>query len=176
MTAAPIPGVVAEALRAHPPGLPQPAHRTPLRDDVDRAAALLRPFIEAALQDRSLSFDQALVIVVADPEAPPGTPFDEALLVRHDFGRAGEVDVDYGQYALGKARAAHRERCDTALLRERAAALTSELPLVGGLHRRGWTVGVSGAVPHFDEAVGAMFIELVHALRVHRVASEATPT
>ena len=135
------------------------------RDDVERALSLLAPFIEATILDREVSHDQALAIVVADPSAPPGTPFDDALLATHSFGRAGACDVDYSRYALEKARTSHRDRCDTSVLRERGSALlTADLPLVGGLHRHGWTLGVSGAVPAFDEAIGAIVIDLLVAL------------
>jgi hypothetical protein len=136
------------------------------REDVERAMTLLRPAIEATIADPAVSHDGALVIVVMDPAVPPHTPFDEAILARHAFGRAGTVDVDYERYALDKAQASFRERCDTSILRERGSALLShELPLVGGLSRRGWTLGVSGAVPAFDEAIGGVVIELLHALQ-----------
>jgi len=137
-----------------------------VRDDVERALDLLQPTIEAAIAEREVSHDQALVVVVVDPAAEEGAPFEESILVQRGFGRAGRVAVDYTRYAVDKARASLRERCDTSLLRERNGALLSaELPLVGGLHRKGWTVGVSGAVPAFDEALGAMVIELVCALQ-----------
>ena len=141
------------------------------RHDVERALDLLRPTIEATIADRDVSHDQALVIVVVDPQALPGTAFDDAILVQREFGRAGSVDVDYARYAVDKARASWRERCDTSLLRERGGALLSaDLPLVGGLHRRGWTIGVSGAQPMFDEAIGSMLVELVSALQSKRAA------
>ena len=136
------------------------------RRDVERALDLLQPTIEAAIADRDVSHDQSLVIVVLDPSAAHDTPFDDAILVERKFGRAGRVAVDYGRHALDKARASHRERCDTSALRERGAALLSaDLPLVGGLHRHGWTIGVSGAVPAFDEAICAMLIDLACALQ-----------
>ena len=141
------------------------------RRDVERALDWLAPMIEAAIADRDVSHDQALVVVVVDHDAPAGTPFEDAILVQRDFGRAGRTDVDYTRYALDKARASHRDRCDTSLLRERGGALLSaDLPPVGGLHRKGWTVGVSGAIPAFDEAIGAMLIELVVAIRSHGAA------
>jgi hypothetical protein len=136
------------------------------RADAERAMSLLRPFVEATIADRAVSHDQSLVIVVMDPAADPHVPFDEAVLSSHAFGRASEVDVDYERYARDKALASHRDRCDTSVLRDRGSALlTSDLPLVGGLHRRGWTLGVSGAIPAFDEALGACAIELLHALQ-----------
>jgi hypothetical protein len=134
----------------------------------DRSIELLRPFIEATIVEPGVSHDRALVIVLVDPAARDGTPFEEAILARYAFGRAGEVSVDYARHALDKARASYRERLDTSVLRERdAALLTADLPLVGGLHRRGWTVGVSGAAPAFDEAIGAIVIDLLHALQTH---------
>jgi hypothetical protein len=137
-----------------------------LRADVERAMALLRPFIEATIADPAVSRDQSLVIVVADPAAAPHVPIGEAILSRHAFGRAGRVDVEDERHALDKAQASHRERCDTSILRERGSALlTADLPLAGGLHRRGWTLGVAGAVPAFDEAIGACAVEVLHALR-----------
>jgi hypothetical protein len=151
------------------------------REHVARAMALLAPFIEATIADRDVSHDRALVVVTMNPHAPPSATFDDAILATHAFGRAGACDVDYSRYALDKARASHRERSDTSLLRERGAALlTADLPLVGGLHRHGWTVGVSGAIPAFDEAIGAIVIELLVALSTQRVgkaavASSASP-
>lgn len=153
------------------------ARDVPLQVHVDRAIALLRPCIEGAIADRSVSHDQSMVIVVLDPQAPRDAPVREVILRRYDFGRAGEVEVDYERYAREKAQASLRERCDTSTLRERGSALlTTDLPLVGGLHRRGWTLGVSGAVPAFDEAIGAMVIELLHAFATHRPPAEALPT
>jgi hypothetical protein len=140
----------------------------------NRALDLLEPCIEAAIADRELSHDQSLVVVVVDPGAPAGSALEDAILLHREFGRAASVEVDYARYALDKARASLREQCDTALLRERGSALlTADLPLVGGLHRRGWTVGVSGAVPQFDEAIGGMFIELVAAILSHDASPAA---
>jgi hypothetical protein len=144
------------------------------RDDVDRAMGLLAPFIEATIADRDVSHDGALVIVTMNPHAPTSASLDDAILATHSFGRAGVCDVDYSRYALDKARASQRERCDTSVLRERGAALlTADLPLVGGLHRRGWTLGVSGAIPAFDEAIGAIAIELLVALTSLRATTLA---
>lgn len=143
--------------------------------DVERAIELLRPTVEAAILDPSVSHDRSLVIVVMDPGAEAADDGEGAILGRYAFGRAGEVAVDYERYAVDKARAAWRERCDTSVLRERGAALLSAaLPLVGGLHRHGWTLGVSGAVPCFDEALGACLVELLHALALNRPAADAT--
>jgi hypothetical protein len=145
------------------------------RDDVARALDLLQPTIEAAIADRDVSHDQSLVIVVMDPAAPMGASFDDSILVQRAFGRAGRVPVDHARYALDKARASFRERCDSSMLRERGGALlAADLPLVGGLHRKGWTVGVSGAVPAFDEAIGAMLIELTFGLQALQAARVAT--
>jgi hypothetical protein len=136
------------------------------REDVEQALELLRPAIEALVADRSVSHDQALVVVVMDPAVPEGAAFESSIPLQRAFGRAGAVDVDHARHALDKARVSFRERCDTSILRERGGALLSaDLPLVGGLHRRGWTVGVSGAVPMLDEAIGAMVIELGCALQ-----------
>jgi hypothetical protein len=135
------------------------------RDDVERAIALLRPFIEQTILDRDVSPDQALVIVVVDPGASPETAFEDAILSIHPFGSAGRTEVDYSRHALDKARTSSRERCDTSVVRERGSALlTADLPLVGGVHRHGWTLGVSGAVACFDEAIGAIVIDLLHAI------------
>lgn len=144
------------------------------RADVERAIELLRPTVEAAILDPNVSHDRSLVIVVMDPAAEAGDGGERAILGRYAFGRAGEVAVDYERYAVDKARAAWRDRCDTSVLRERGAALLSAaLPLVGGLHRHGWTLGVSGAVPCFDEALGACLVELLHALALHRTGADA---
>jgi hypothetical protein len=172
-TAATSRGADPERTRAlhRDPALPHDA-----RHDVERALDLLQPTIEAAIADRDVSHDQSLVIVVVDPEAPAGGAFEDAILVQREFGRAGRVDVDYARYALDKARASFRERCDTSLLRERGGALLSaDLALVGGLHRRGWTIGVSGALPVFDEAIGAMLVDLVIAIQSQRAAHAAAP-
>ena len=147
------------------------------RRDVERAMALLAPFVEATIADRDVSHDGALVVVTMNPHASPSTPFDEAILATHSFGRAMSCDVDYSRYALDKARASHRERCDTAVLRERGAALlTADLPFVGGLHRQGWTVAVAGASPAFDEAFAAIAIELLVALAQKRAAKSGVAT
>lgn len=145
---------------------PSSSHQA--RDDVERAIALLRPFIEQTILDRDISPDQALVIVVLDPSASPETAFEDAILSIHPFGHARRTETDYSRHALDKARTSSRERCDTSLVRERGSALlTADLPLVGGLHRHGWTLGVSGAVACFDEAIGAIVIDLLHAMQTH---------
>jgi hypothetical protein len=150
----------------------EPAQLAAHRHVVERAIGLLRGTIEALIADAAVSHDRALVIVVMDPHAPPGLPFEDAILVQASFGRAPDVEVDYARYALDKARASFRERCDTAALREHGGALLSaDLPPVGGIHRKGWTLGVSGAVPAFDEAIGAMLIELVCAFQPRPVAA-----
>lgn len=168
------PGVVSEALARAPADVLHEGERhAALRGYLDRAAALLRPSIEAIVDDRSVSFDRALVIVVIDPSASADTGGEPPVLAQYAFANAGDVDVDYAHYAIGKAVAAHRGGCDTSLLRERAQSRgESELPLIGGLHRRGLAIGVSGAMPVFDEAIGVMFVELVHALQQHRATSE----
>jgi hypothetical protein len=151
--------------------LPDPSLSRQARDDVQRAIALLRPFIEQTILDRDISPDQALVIVVVDPDALPETAFEDAILSIHTFGHAGRTEADYSRHALDKARTSARERCDTSLLRERGSALlTADLPLVGGLHRHGWTLGVSGAAACFDEAIGAIVIDLLHAMQTHHAA------
>jgi hypothetical protein len=145
------------------------------RDEVEQALELLRPTIEALVADPSVSHDQSLVVVVMDPAAPEGATFESSIMVQRPFGRAEDVDVDHARCALDKARASFRERCDTSILRERGAALLSaDLPLVGGLHRRGWTVGVSGAVPMVDEAIGAIVIDLSCALQALAATRPAT--
>lgn len=150
----------------------EPAQLAADRHAVERAVALLRGTIEAVIDDPAVSHDRSLVVVVMDPNAPPGSPFEESILAQASFGRAAAVEVDYARHALDKARASFRERRDTATLRENGGALLSaDLPPVGGIHRRGWTLGVSGAVPAFDEAIGAMLVELVCAFQPRPVAA-----
>ena len=140
---------------------------------VDVAIAMLRPVVEAAIADTAVSADRALVIVVLDgPGTQPNAP-----LAEYTFGNAGNTRVDYGAYARDKAQLAARERTDTSVLREREAAHRSiDLPLVGGVHRKGLTVGVSGAQPWFDEAFGVIVVEIIHALVEQRRAGESPPT
>jgi hypothetical protein len=132
----------------------------PGKATIDVAVAMLRPVIEAAIADTDVSADRALAIVVVD-----GAHADDGPLAEYGFGAAGHTRVDYSVYARDKARIAAHERADTSVVREREAQKGSaDLPLVGGVHRRGVTVGVSGAMPWFDEAFGVMLVELVHAL------------
>lgn len=150
-------------------------HDVRSQSDADRAMALLRPAIEALIADATISPEGALAVVVADTSRPE-VPFDDAVLGRYAFGRIGRCELDYERHALDKARASHRERCDTSVLRGNASALlTADLPFAGGVHRRGWSIGVSGAVPGFEEAIGAMASELLHAIVRHRVADAPPP-
>jgi hypothetical protein len=143
------------------------ATAAPAKAVVDVAIAMLRPVIEAAIADAEVSADRALVIVMLDRErSEAGDSLAEYL-----FGNAGRTRVDYGAYARDKARIAARERSDTSAVRDREEARGArDLPLVGGIHRRGITLGVSGAQPWFDEAFGVMVVELVHALEQQRAA------
>ncbi len=135
---------------------------TPTKAVVDVAIAMLRPVVEAAIADTEVSADRALVIVVV---------VDDSTLGEYRFGDGGRTRVDYAAYARDKADVAGRERSDTSLVRAREQALgVTDLPLVGGIHRHGMTIGVSGAQAWFDEAFGVMVAELVHALEHQRVA------
>ncbi|GIK85199.1 MAG: hypothetical protein BroJett026_06800 [Betaproteobacteria bacterium] len=134
------------------------------RANAERAMALLRPTIEAIIADPAISPGGALAIAVAD-SSRPDVPFDDALLGCFTFGRTHAGAIDYERHALDKARASHRGRADTSVVREHAAALLVEgLPFAGGVHRRGWSIGVSGAEPRYEEAIGAIAGELLHAL------------
>ncbi len=144
------------------PAAPAAIASAPTKDVVDVAIAMLRPVVEAAIADTEVSADRALVIVVQD---------DDATLGEYTFGDAGRTRVNYASYARDKAALAKRERADTSLVRGRAQARgDTELPLIGGVHRRGVTIGVSGAQAWFDEAFGIIVAELVHALEQQRVA------
>ncbi len=156
--------------RAAPDLPPGGAARDGDRRLVDRAVGLLRPMIESMIRNPDASFDSALHVVVLDPRAPEGTPFEEAILGGYNFGAAGKVDVDYAAHARDKARHSYRGKADTSALRDAAAGIGSHeaLPLIGGVHEHGWTLGVSGAQPWIDEGVGHMLADLLRALELQR--------
>jgi hypothetical protein len=150
------------------------APNTGQRALVDRAVSMLRPLIESIIDDQSASFDRALHIVVMDPMTRPGAAFGEAVLASYDFGNSGKVPVDYAHYARDKARHSFREHADTSELRDRLTGVhvDGERPLIGGVYRNGWTIGVSGAQPWVDEAIGNMLGDLLRALALQGLLTE----
>jgi hypothetical protein len=154
--------------------LPSPSTREGDLLLLDQAVGLLRPMIEAIIGSQEASFDRALHVVVLDPRVPPGTAFDEAILGAYDFGASGRVDVDYGMYARAKARCSYEGKADTSVLRDARVGIddADSLPLVGGVHVHGWTLGVSGAQPWIDEGIGHMLADLLRTLELQRAFTD----
>ena len=121
------------------------------------AVSLVLPMIEAGLASRRIGDSGFLHIVVMDPGRPASEyAFQDAILYEHSVGDRTAWDADYALYAKEKARVAwqharsgHEVRaCSPHLLR------ASDTGVWGGIWLDGIAVGVSGADPWFDEAIG----------------------
>ena len=139
------------------------------------AIELVMPMIRAGLDTGRIGASGFLYIVIMDPALLPGDcSYEQAVLHEYAVGNCQEWDVDYARYAHEKARVCWRwqrsghqlRACSPHVLRPADAGVW------GGVWLDGITVGVSGADPWFDEAVGlsvAAFLRAIakqHALQL----------
>ncbi|HLV29561.1 MAG TPA: hypothetical protein VKY60_10630 [Burkholderiaceae bacterium] len=135
------------------------------------AVDLVMPMIEAGLADKKIGDSGFLYIVIMDPGLGPDTcSFEDAVLYEHAVGDRSAWDADYALYAREKARVCwtHRRNghevrvCSPHLLR------AQETGVWGGIWLDGISVGVSGANPWFDEAIGLSVAAAFRAIAKQR--------
>jgi hypothetical protein len=138
-------------------------------DAVDRSLDALAPFLARLLADRSVSGESAMYIVVMDPDAAQGSAFEDAILRERGFGDVATWQADYASYARAKARVSWREATSLrTLLREHPQRLRrDDIRIEGAVHAGRWTVGASGAQPHYDHAVASIAAALFDAAIEH---------
>lgn len=148
------------------------AHTPPGSALAGRAAAkeavdLALPMIEKGIASRRLGESGFLYIVIMDPAlGPADCGFEQAILYEYSVGDRDAWDADYAQYAREKARICWRARRNGHELRYMAPHLlrATDTGVWGGIWHEGIAVGVSGADPWFDEAVGTSIASLLRAI------------
>lgn len=138
------------------------------------AVDMVMPMIRAGLASKALGDSGFLYIVIMDPALrPEHCAFEDAVLHEQAVGDRSAWDADYAQYAREKARVCwnharngHEVRvCSPQLLRG------SDTGVWGGVWLDGIAVGVSGAFPWFDEAVGFSVAATLRAIAKQRALS-----
>lgn len=142
-------------------------------DAAHEAIALALPMIERAVKDPQICGTGFLCIVVLDPGlSPDQATFDEAVLAEHAIGDRARWDADYAAFARAKAQLCWRHRSDAhatqALQPHRLHA--GETLLWGGVCLDGIVVGVSGAIPWYDEAFATAVAANLRAIAKRRHA------
>jgi hypothetical protein len=150
--------------------------RTSSYDALLRSFDALAPMLEKLLADSAVSGEHAMHLVVMDPGADPGTPFDDAILAERSFGDAARWQADYRAYARAKARLAWRERMSLrTLFADHPERLRDGDIRVEGAVRSGrWIVGASGAQAWYDHAIATIAIALFDAATEHAQKSGAS--
>lgn len=135
------------------------------------AVELVMPMIKAGIESRRIGESGFLYIVIMDPALRPGeSAFDDAILYEHAVGDRSAWDAEYDVYAREKARVCWRNgrsghelrHCSPHLLRD------TDTGVWGGVWYDGIAVGVSGANPWFDEAIGTGVAAALRAVAKQR--------
>ncbi|MCI2809057.1 hypothetical protein [Eoetvoesiella caeni] len=135
------------------------------------AVELALPMIESGMASRSIGESGFLYIVIMDPAlGPEACSFESAILYEHSVGDRSAWDADYALYAREKARVCWRGRRSGHELRYIAPHLlrATDTGVWGGVWHDGIAVGVSGADPWFDEAIGTSVAGLLRAIAKQR--------
>ena len=154
--------------------MPPSLQRCSALADVSAAQAAIEfvmPSIQAGMDDRRVGESGFLYIVVVDPALRPGDcRFEDAILHEHAVGDRAAWDADYALYAREKARVCWRHQRSGHELRTCSPHLlsTTETGVWGGVWLDGITVGVSGADPWFDEAIGLSVAAALRAIAKKR--------
>ena len=144
------------------------------RTAAELAVELMLPMINAGLQSKTLGDSGFLYIVVMDPALrPEHCPFEDAILYEHAVGDTAAWDADYGEYAREKARVAWMNKCNGHEVRACSPHYLrkSDTGVWGGIWLDGIAVGVSGAFPWFDEAIGTGIAASLRAVAKQRALS-----
>ncbi|KVX55280.1 hypothetical protein DF107_06435 [Burkholderia stagnalis] len=140
------------------------------------AVELLLPSLSAALQGDAIGDSGCLHIVIMDPGlGPHDAPFEDAILYEFSLPAPKEWDADYRAYARAKARLSWETGRDGHLVQalEPHRLRAGDTNLWGAVARDGIVVGVSGALPWFDEAFAGCIAQCLRAFAKHR--ADATP-
>lgn len=122
-----------------------------------RAWNLIMPSIaEAAEQGVINGYRGAIAVVNIDK--PDGKPMFVATV--------GDDPENFPEWALSKARLAHRTRMDTTSLRHDLAHLyrPGDIKWPGGIWRDGLAVGFSGVEGEYDVMIAEWFVSAVKAI------------
>ncbi|MDS1139732.1 hypothetical protein RE432_04745 [Pusillimonas sp. SM2304] len=141
-----------------------------------QAVDLALPMIEKGIASRTLGESGFLYIVIMDPGLrPEHCDFEQAILYEHAVGDRDAWDADYARYAREKARVCWRVQRSGHELRYMAAHLLRavETGVWGGVWADGIAVGVSGADPWFDEAIGTAVAGFLRAIAKQRALQMA---
>lgn len=154
--------------------MPQPSSARSAFADASAAALavdLVMPMILAGIASRRVGESGFLHIVILDPGLCAGAcPFEEAILHERSVGDREAWDADYALYAREKARVCWRHRRSGHELRACSPHLLhgDETGVWGGVWLDGIAVGVSGADPWFDEAIGLSIAATLRAVAKER--------
>lgn len=161
-----------------PSGNPgHPASYFASADAARRAVAMALPLITQAMsRPQEVGDSGFLHIVVMDPaRSPADSRFDDAVLYEHSIGDRTRWDADYAAYARAKARLAWQHGMDThALQTLRPHVLRAgDTNLWGSAVLDGMVVGVSGALPFYDEAFAQVVAACLRAIVKQAAAATA---
>ncbi|VVE61915.1 hypothetical protein PCA31118_00837 [Pandoraea captiosa] len=142
----------------------------------NRAAAiaaleLLMPTLLNAMQNDIVGQSGCLHIVVMDPAMGPDVAtFEESILYELSLPDPKQWDADYGAYARAKARVSWLTGKDSRVVQlcEPYRLRCGDTNLWGSVAQHGIVVGVSGALPHFDEALAGCVAHCLRAMAQHR--------
>ena len=123
------------------------------RTDAEHAVAMALPLIDRCMRDPAYGDSGFLHIVVMDPHAAPGVPFEQAILHEHSVGDRSRWDADYAAFARAKAKESWTKRADNPK---------------GAVFLDGIVVGASGAFETFDQAYSGVVAMCLRALARHR--------
>jgi hypothetical protein len=141
-----------------------------------QAVALALPLIEAAMRQPERVGDSGFLhIVIMDPAVGPAhAGFEAAILHEHSVGDSSRWDADYAAYARAKARLSWETGCSSHLVQALRPQLLrpGDTSLWGSAVLDGIVVGVSGALPWFDEAFATVVAACLRALVKARAQSE----
>ena len=146
------------------------------RDTAEQAVRMALPMIEKAVaaKDPKLGDSGFFHIVVMDPSLPPGScAFEEAILYEYSVGDRTQWDADYAAYARAKARLAWQHGMSThALQALRPHVLRAgDTNLWGSAVLDGIVIGVSGALPFYDEAFAHVVAACLRAIAKQAAAA-----
>lgn len=143
-------------------------------DAARRSVELALPAISRALGQPGVCELGFLAICIVDPGlGPADASFDDAVLHEHAIGDRARWDADYAAFARAKARASWLHGCDGARLQEEGSHRLREGDslLTGAVARDGIVVGVSGAMPWWDEAFATCIAACLRAIARERRAA-----
>lgn len=151
------------------------APRRSLYVDAALAAAALDmvfPLLAGAVTGERYGQSGALYVVIMDPASHPSVDdFEDAVLYERGIGPGLEGAVDYRSFARAKAKVSWLTRADTHALQTQPHRLArGDSTLWGSVCFEDLVVGVSGAMPWFDEAYALATAACVRALAKERAA------